>query len=253
VGEQINQTSDVRTDTGKLREHVFGERERVERLGHIRQFVFGSLDGILVPLGVVSGVAGGTGSAKAVIVAGLAEAFAGAISMGAGEFLSGRAEAQVQQAEVKNELRAIRRDPQVELREMVLLLESEGVQPSDARHIAERLQAHPQAFASTMVQKELGLELTIKTAKVREGVTMGLSYAGASVVPLISYFFLPLWSAFLLSLSLSLLFLIVVGVVRGKLAQVGVLKSAAEVVAVGAVSGLGGYLLGTWLPRLLGY
>src|SRR6202035_628745 len=73
---------------------ILGERNRVERRGRIRQFVFGSIDGLLVPLGVVSGVAGGTGSTKAVVVAGIAEAFAGALSMGAGELLSGRAEAQ---------------------------------------------------------------------------------------------------------------------------------------------------------------
>jgi VIT1/CCC1 family predicted Fe2+/Mn2+ transporter len=77
------------------KEKILGEKERVEKRGRIRQFVFGSMDGLLVPLGVVSGVAGGTGSTKAVVIAGLAEAFAGALSMGAGEFLSGRAEAQV--------------------------------------------------------------------------------------------------------------------------------------------------------------
>src|SRR6478609_1027782 len=88
---------------------ILKEKDRVSRLGRIRQFVFGSLDGLLVPLGVVSGVAGGTGSVHAVNVAGLAEAFAGALSMGAGEFLSGRAEAQVQQAEIDNEIEAIHR------------------------------------------------------------------------------------------------------------------------------------------------
>jgi VIT1/CCC1 family predicted Fe2+/Mn2+ transporter len=75
------------------RDKILGEKERVDQRGRIRQFVFGSMDGLLVPLGVVSGVAGGTGSTKAVVIAGLAEAFAGALSMGAGEFLSGRAEA----------------------------------------------------------------------------------------------------------------------------------------------------------------
>jgi vacuolar iron transporter family protein len=62
--------------------------------------VFGSLDGLLVPLGVVSGVAGGVGDLRVVIVAGIAEAFAGALSMCAAEFISGRSEAQVQQTEV---------------------------------------------------------------------------------------------------------------------------------------------------------
>src|ERR1700686_2472402 len=85
------------------REETLNEKKRVARLSRIRQFVFGSLDGLLVPLGVVSGVAGGTGNTKAVGVAGIAEAFAGALSMGAGEFLSGRAEAQVHQAEIRKE------------------------------------------------------------------------------------------------------------------------------------------------------
>ena len=75
-------------DAGEEGAGLFAEKDRVDRLGRIRQLVFGSLDGLLVPLGVVSGVAGGTGSTQAVIVAGIAEAFAGALSMGAGEFIS---------------------------------------------------------------------------------------------------------------------------------------------------------------------
>src|SRR6478609_2679391 len=106
---------------------ILGEKERVARLGRIRQFVFGSLDGLLVPLGVVSGVAGGTGNVKAVIVAGLAEAFAGALSMGVGEFLSSRAEAQVQRAEVDAEMERVRTKPEYELQELVVLLENDGV------------------------------------------------------------------------------------------------------------------------------
>src|SRR5579885_1060391 len=94
------------------------ERKRIERLGRIRELVFGSLDGLLVPLGVISGVAGGTGSNRAVIIAGVAEAFAGALSMGAGEFISGRAQAEVHQAEVLDELRSIHRQPGYEVWEL---------------------------------------------------------------------------------------------------------------------------------------
>src|SRR5438552_9595238 len=106
---------------------LFAERFRMERLGRIRQLVFGSLDGLLVPLGVISGVAGGTGDSKAVIVAGIAEAFAGALSMGAGEFISGRSEAQIQRAEVQKELDEMRNAPGPELNEFVQLIQHEGV------------------------------------------------------------------------------------------------------------------------------
>src|SRR5215470_13113994 len=108
---------------------LFAEKDRIARLSRIRQLVFGSLDGLLVPLGVISGVAGGTGSARAVIVAGIAEAFAGALSMGAGEFISARSEAQVHQTEVAKELQAIQKYPAAELAEIAQLLEQDGVSP----------------------------------------------------------------------------------------------------------------------------
>ncbi len=234
-------------------EDVLREKDRIAKLGRIRQFVFGSLDGLLVPLGVVSGVAGGTGNIRAVIIAGLAEAFAGAISMGAGEFLSGRAEAQVQQAEVKKELQSIRRNPEAELKEMVVILEAEGVKKEDAEIIAQKLYDNPKAFAQTMVQKELGLDIEQETVKIGDGVTMAFSYMAASIVPLIAYFFLPIETAFIVSIILTIIVLAGIGFVRGKLAQVSLLKSSLEVVAVGAVSGLGGYFLGVWLPKLFGY
>lgn len=117
-------------------EDLFAEKGRIARLNRIRQLVFGSLDGLLVPLGVVSGVAGGTGNTKAVIVAGVAEAFAGALSMGAGEFISRRAEAQVQRTEIDKQRRAILRQSAHKVEEMVLLLQDEGMNEEDARRVA---------------------------------------------------------------------------------------------------------------------
>jgi vacuolar iron transporter family protein len=235
------------------KDKILGEKERVEKRGRIRQFVFGSMDGLLVPLGVVSGVAGGTGSTKAVVIAGIAEAFAGALSMGAGEFLSGRAEAQVQQAEIREEHLSIRDNPQFELEEMSLLLEHEGLKKTDARLIAEKLQTSARAFSRTMIQKELGLDPDPKTVRIAEGVTIGVSYLVGSLVPLLPYFLLKIPAALPTSIGVTFLVLAGVGVIRGTLASIGLLRSALEVLAVGALTGGGGYLLGTFLPRVFGY
>src|SRR5579859_3683032 len=110
------------TPTGPLPQEgsrVFTERDRIDRLSRVRDLVFGSLDGLIVPLGVVSGVAGGIGDSRAVIVAGIAEAFAGALSMGAGEFIAGRSEAQVQQTEMRKELAEMEQAPDFEKRELM--------------------------------------------------------------------------------------------------------------------------------------
>jgi predicted membrane protein (TIGR00267 family) len=235
------------------KEKVLGEKARVEKRSRIRQFVFGSMDGLLVPLGVVSGVAGGTGSTKAVVIAGLAEAFAGALSMGAGEFLSGRAEAQVHEAEIRAENEGIRDDPVFELQEMALLLEHEGINEDNARIIAEKLQTSSKAFSRTMIQKELGLDPEPKTVRVAEGVTIGVSYLIGSLVPLIPYFVFRIPTALPTSIGLTFLVLAGIGIVRGTLARIGLLRSALEVLAVGVLTGGGGYLLGTLVPRFFGY
>jgi vacuolar iron transporter family protein len=232
---------------------IFGEKARIDRLSRIRQLVFGSLDGLLVPLGVVSGVAGGTNSTQAVIIAGIAEAFAGALSMGAGEFISGRSEAQVQQTEIAKELAEIRDEPDHELREMALLLEHEGVATEDARQLAETFARYPDSFRKTMVEKELGLQIGVSSVKVPEALTMGVSYIVGSFFPLIAYFFLPIPVAFPVSLVLTIVALAIVGIIKGRLANLNLFTSILEVVLVGGASALGGYLLGTLLPRVFGF
>lgn len=232
---------------------LFAEKARIDRLSRIRQLVFGSLDGLLVPLGVVSGVAGGTGSVKAVIVAGIAEAFAGALSMGAGEFISGRSEAQVQQTEIAKELAEIRNEPEYELREMAQLFAHEGVAEEDAARMVDILKRYPESYHTTMVEKELGLQMDVSAVRIPEALTMGVSYIVGSIFPLISYFFLPIRAALPVSLALTVLALVIVGVIKGRLASLNLPMSILEVVVVGGASALGGYVLGTYIPRLLGF
>lgn len=226
------------------------QRNKLEKLSRVRQFVFGSLDGLLVPLGVMSTVAGASTNSHTVIIAGLAEAFAGALSMGAGEFISGRAEAQVQLGAINEELAEIKNQPDQELAELIAMLEDDGLRQEDALAVAKILEAQPEAFTRTMVQKELGLNPQVETVKLADSFIMGASYLAASMVPMVSYFFLPLHPAYLLSLVFSFIFLIVVGIIKGKLANINLLISVIETLLIGVISGFGGYVLGTFLPTL---
>jgi VIT1/CCC1 family predicted Fe2+/Mn2+ transporter len=236
-----------------VNKRLFAERTRIEQLGRIRQLVFGSLDGLLVPLGVVSAVAGGTGNTRAVIVAGIAEAFAGALSMGAGEFIAGRSEAQVQRSEIEKERQEIEQDPDFELAEMRALLENEGLSAEDAAQVTTTLARYPDAYHKTMVEKELGLQVDPQTVKTPEALTMGASYIVGSFFPLVAYFFLPVQQALVVSILLTILALVIVGVIKGRLANLNLFRSALEVVVVGTVSALGGYLLGVVIPHLFGF
>jgi vacuolar iron transporter family protein len=233
---------------------LLAERDRIARLSRVRELVFGSLDGLIVPLGVVSGVAGGVGDSRAVIVAGIAEAFAGALSMGAGEFIAARSEAQVHQTEVRKELEEMERSPEYEKLELMQIYELDGMTPQDARIVVETMSRYPRAYGTAMVGKELGIAtLDPETVKIAESLTMGVSYLIGSIFPLIAYFFFPVPVALPISLVLTFIALVIVGIIKGKLASMNLVVSIVEIVIVGVISAGGGYVLGSLLPHLFGF
>jgi vacuolar iron transporter family protein len=67
-----------------------GRRSSIEHANTIRAGVFGIQDGIVSTFGLIMGVAGAQISAEAVVVAGVAGVVSGALSMGAGEYVSVR-------------------------------------------------------------------------------------------------------------------------------------------------------------------
>lgn len=83
------------TGGAALREFVLGERERISRRSRVRELVLGFQDGLLVPLAVVTGLAGADVASETVLVGGLAEAVAGAVAMGSGAYLASQAENQL--------------------------------------------------------------------------------------------------------------------------------------------------------------
>src|SRR5579864_6379990 len=92
-------------------EHSLGEKERIGKLSQIRELVFGAQDGLLVPLGVVSSIAGAFNNNHIVLIAGISEALAGAFSMATGAYLASQAEQQVHNAEIAKERQSIQAYP----------------------------------------------------------------------------------------------------------------------------------------------
>ena len=91
----------------------------------------------MVPLGVVTGMAAAHPARSLIIVAGLAEAVAGAISMGGGSFLASQAEEQLYAFEIAAEGREIDEFPEREAAELAVVLEREGLTRERAETLRE--------------------------------------------------------------------------------------------------------------------
>lgn len=212
----------------------------------------GAQDGLLVPLGVVSSVAGAFNNNHFVLIAGISEGLAGAFSMATGAYLASQAEKQVHETEIAREHKAIAAYPEDEKKEMSLLFIREGMTPKDSDQVANILWRHKKSFAITMIQKELGIEPVTPATAMNDALFVGFSYLIAAAIPLLPYFFITGFTAIVTSIVITCMALFGIGVLKGKFASVPFFKSGLQVLFVGAGSGIGGYFLGVLLPHVLG-
>lgn len=235
-----------------LAARVLGERERISRLSRIREVVLGFQDGLLVPLGVVTGLAGASVSATAIIVGGVAEAVAGALAMGTGAFLASQAENQLFRTEIADEEAELADHPEIELRELELLLHEEGLTEEDAATAAAAIARSPRSLIKTKVEKELGLAYGETETALGDAAVVGASYALAAFIPLWPYFAWGAGTALPVSLAATGVALFALGVAKGRVARLALLRSGLVVLAVGGASAGVGYLIGSLGPRLFG-
>jgi VIT1/CCC1 family predicted Fe2+/Mn2+ transporter len=216
----------------------------------VRGLVLGFQDGLLVPLAVVTGLAGANVAKTAVLVGGVAEAAAGALAMGTGAFLASRAENPLYNREIADEEAEIARRPSVESMSWALLLDDEGLPASGAREVAHGIATSPLAFAKTKVEKELGLAYGSHHSETGDAVVVGLAHASAALIPLWPYFFWPIATALMVSLPATAIALFALGIVKARAARTSSLRSGLEVLFIGGGSAAVGYAIG-WLGHAL--
>jgi VIT1/CCC1 family predicted Fe2+/Mn2+ transporter len=233
-------------------DHSVGEAARIGRLSRIREFVLGAQDGLLVPLGVVTGMAAAHPARSLIIVAGLAEAVAGAISMGGGSFLASQAEEQLYAFEIAAEGREIDEFPEREAAELAVVLEREGLTRKRAETVARGLASNPNVFLRTKIEKELGLSPDAGGAALGDAIVVGATYLGAAIVPLWPYFFFSLNRALVASLACTLLALFAVGAAKGRITRLSLLRSGVQVMIVGSVSAGVGFAIGHLVTAIAG-
>jgi VIT1/CCC1 family predicted Fe2+/Mn2+ transporter len=233
-------------------EHALGEAERIARLSRIREFVLGAQDGLLVPLGVVTGMAAAHPGRTLIVVAGLAEAVAGAVAMGSGSFLASEAEERLYAAEIRSEGQEIADFPERETAELALVLEQEGLPRAQAEQVATGLAANPNVFLRTKVQKELGLSPDVGGAALGDALVVGGTYLGAAVVPLWPYLLFSLHTALAVSLLCTLAALFALGIAKGRVAQMAIVASGLQVAIVGSISAGLGYAIGRIVSAVAG-
>jgi vacuolar iron transporter family protein len=220
---------------------------------HLKQLVFGGNDGIVTTFAIVAGFAGAgaEGVAQigglAVLVFGLANLFADAVSMGLGEFLSMRSQNDLYDQRHAAQMRRITADPATEGARLAQLLRQRGLPAPEAAQTAQLLAAHPPLMADLSLSWDYGMQAPEDGNPALNGVMTFVAFVIFGAVPLSPYFVMePTQSTFYLSVGMTLIALVALGLLRWVATRDRLRRALSETVAVGTVCALVAYGVG-WL------
>lgn len=203
----------------------------------IRDVVIGMSDGLTVPFALAAGLSGAVDNSFVVLIAGIAEVAAGSIAMGLGGFLAARSESDHYKAELEREWREVRELPERETEEVRAVFRRYGLEGEPLEQATQAVTAKPQAWVDFMMKEELGLEKPDPKRALTSALTIGGSYIAGGAVPLIPYALrLPMSSALLWSVAVTLVALAVFGAVKARFTGISMFKGAWQTALVGGLA-----------------
>jgi len=160
---------------------------RLGRSHWLRAAVLGATDGIVSISALLIGVAAVVPTHQIVLGTGIAGLVAGAMSIAASEYISVSSQADIEQAEIERERRALEMDPKGELVELVAIWRERGLRPATANQVALELTENDGLEAH--LRDEVGL-LELHSASPKSAAfASGLAFACAALLPLIAAVF----------------------------------------------------------------
>ena len=159
------------------------------RLNWLRAAVLGANDGIVSTAGVVMGVAGATDDSGAIVIAGIAALTAGALSMGAGEYVSVSTQRDSEKSILAMEAQELEQMPETELSELARMLREKGLSPATARQAAAELTAHDALAAHADI--EFGIDPDELTNPWHAAWASMIAFTCGALLPLLVVAFVP--------------------------------------------------------------
>ena len=217
--------------------------------GYLRSVVYGFNDGLTANFGLVAGVIGADIAPNLVVITGISGAMANALSMGSSGYLAAKSEAEVSARQVAIEKEEIRLMPDLEEKELALILEAKGLTPARARETAHAMMSDPKQALETKVQEELGIQAPTVTP-MADGIATGAATLIGSFIPLLPFLVMDAGTAIWVSLTISMLAHFAIGAARSVFTGRSIWASGRDMFFVGFGVALVGYLIGDLLMRL---
>ena len=156
---------------------------------YVRDIILGVNDGLVSTFLLVTGVVGGGLSADQVFLAAVAAAIAGAISMGAGEFLATRSQQEVMEREIALEKQHIQHHRSQEVSQLREMFTDLGVPDDDLESVVGIFSRDDDTLLNAMKVLEFGIVDTEQRSPYRAMVMSAILFAAGSLTSVAPFAF----------------------------------------------------------------
>ena len=213
--------------------------------GALRAAVFGINDGLVSNLALVMGFAGAATENQVIVLAGVAGLLAGAFSMAAGEYVSMQSQKELFERQIDLEREELRFMPEKEQQELAALYRSKGLSEEEADLVAARLMQDPEHALDTKIREELGLDPDELGSPWGAAAYSFAAFGLGAFIPLAPFLLTEGTAAIVISVSLALTALFIVGALVSLLTGRGTLFSGLRQVAIGGSAALVTFIVGS--------
>jgi VIT1/CCC1 family predicted Fe2+/Mn2+ transporter len=241
--------SDERLHIDRIKKEVLGmEGWEMGGGGGVRDVIFGANDGLVSILALVAGVYGAIMESHPILIAGIAGAVAGAISMGAGAYLSAKSEKEV--TEKESDRKGIKRKgtPEEEKEKLVRFYQARGFKRQEAEAVADRVALQVESSESYTIGEEVGLTSEESWPPIKAALFTGLSFAVVSLIPILPFAFLEVNPAVITAAIASIACLFLVGASKAIFSRSSWVRSGVEMMVIGALASVATYAIGLAIP-----
>lgn len=226
--------SPARLEHGHAPRDVAARLALARRPSHLRDVVYGGIDGAVTTLAIVAGVEGAGLSPRVIVALGVANVLADGFSMAAGNFAGTRAEAEETARLRAVEERHIDLAPEGEREELWQILAAKGLSGADLDRAGTAIARNRRAWIELMLTDEYGVS-PATPAPLRAALATFGAFLLAGMVPL-TPFLLGMPAAFEVSIVATMAVFALIGAARSRWSLRAWWQTALETLAIGGVA-----------------
>jgi VIT1/CCC1 family predicted Fe2+/Mn2+ transporter len=212
---------------------------------YVRDLILGFNDGVVSVYAICAGVAGAAFSTRAIAAAGVAAMAAGALSMGIGEFISTKSQAQYYESEARREHEHIKAYRGLELQELRQMLREKDYPEELVEPLVKHFSADDDRFVDFMMREEFGVGKESNRSPVSAMMLVMLAFVVGAALPVVPFLVVPASQALPAATALSVAGLFAAGAGKGAVSGLSTLRSGVEMMLLGSLAAAITYGVGT--------